>query len=616
MADLTVKQKQIFDNYKKTHPKMSDVEILSALVNLGQIQLSEEQKLSLFNNSTNKDSGMGLQLEHSANPTNQQETVFLQSGRRIVITKTQDGRELYKYYSADGTQLKPDYFKQQEGVIRVSANRKTYTVTKNGKTVEKQAKDPIIAQMEQEKLSVALKEQEGAVLKMLEKKLQDVEKHTQYAEDSNGLIGKAWSWTKNTFGFGDSSNKVRIQRKNELKILEDAKSRKITVKQAFEQLTGSKFNKENIDNFLDEYNIKKDRVKLKSEKVLDDYKEGQEMAVDITTDIATGLVAAVCVAGAPMTFTTFAMAGMVGLATKMILKGTEGAIGGRNFVDAFIEPKALGSGLVTGLLTPLTFGMGGAITNTATKLIGKSVAARAATFVVREGAVGAVWGGTAEGFNEFQEEITDSESKLDISKITNKAFDGALGGAVMGVLMSGGIKGLGKVSNKIKNRNLDEFGNKIEKPQKPTKPRKAKTLEGGIKDTELDEVAPFAKRLEETPQLKIAKENYERLEKSVMAKVKDQSNPEELELAQTLLNRINPDNEHIVKMMLKDSEISNELALSILDSFKQYKPVNIGQPLDMFTAIYKELFGAKYAKNKMAIITITIKTLTILPIIF
>ena len=41
MADLTVKQKQIFDNYKKTHPKMSDAEILSALVNLGQIQLSD-----------------------------------------------------------------------------------------------------------------------------------------------------------------------------------------------------------------------------------------------------------------------------------------------------------------------------------------------------------------------------------------------------------------------------------------------------------------------------------------------------------------------------------------------------------------------------------------------
>ena len=35
MADLTVKQKQIFDNYKKSHPKMSDAEILSALVNLG-----------------------------------------------------------------------------------------------------------------------------------------------------------------------------------------------------------------------------------------------------------------------------------------------------------------------------------------------------------------------------------------------------------------------------------------------------------------------------------------------------------------------------------------------------------------------------------------------------
>ena len=39
------------------------------------------------------------------------------------------------------------------------------------------------------------------------------------AEKSNGFLGKLWSGTKNLFGFGDSSNKVRKAHKAEAKLI-------------------------------------------------------------------------------------------------------------------------------------------------------------------------------------------------------------------------------------------------------------------------------------------------------------------------------------------------------------------------------------------------------------
>ena len=261
MADLTVKQKQIFDNYKKTHQKMSDADILSALVNLGQIQLSEEQKLSLFYNSTNNNSGMGLQLEHSANPTkNQSETIFLQSGRKIVITKTQDGKDLYKYYAADGTQLNPDYFKQQEGVVRVSANRKTYTVTKNGKSVLRKVKDPLTAKIDQQQTEL------------------------NKTKNEQGFLGKSWDWFKNKTGIGDGSNKAQKQLDAERKLVQQIQKGKIS-KKDFQEVTGLEYSKENLQKF------KSGELGLKSTEKIKGYQEGQEMACDVAGDLVSGIAA-------------------------------------------------------------------------------------------------------------------------------------------------------------------------------------------------------------------------------------------------------------------------------------------------------------------------------------
>ena len=117
MIKLTAEQQKVFNNYKKSHPKVSDEKIISALVQSGQITLTQEQKNSILTSQNNKfnDYNSGLKLEKTTTPSNNGEkVVFLQSGRKVVVTKTKDGKDLYKYYAADGKQLAPDYFKKQE----------------------------------------------------------------------------------------------------------------------------------------------------------------------------------------------------------------------------------------------------------------------------------------------------------------------------------------------------------------------------------------------------------------------------------------------------------------------------------------------------------------------
>ena len=359
MADLTVKQKQIFDNYKKTHPKMSDAEILSALVNLGQIQLSEDQKASLFFNSGNNNSKMGLQLEHSANPTNNQvETVFLQSGRKIVITKSQDGKDLYKYYSADGTQLKPDYFKQQEGVVRVSANRKTYTVTKNGNTTVKKAKDPLMAKIDQQ------------------------QSRLNKTKNEQGFLGKSWDWFKNKTGIGDGSNKAQTQLDAERKLVQQIQKGKIS-KKDFQEVTGLEYSKENLEKF------KRGELSLATAKI-DGYKEGQEMASDVAGDMISGIAAVgiytAAVAAAPFTGGASIAVGIAaatasGALIKAGVKALDTIGTDRKYTLKDFGHDALTGGF-SGLLAPITGGMGGAVGKTvatklgiqAVKLVGKEVA--------------------------------------------------------------------------------------------------------------------------------------------------------------------------------------------------------------------------------------------------
>ena len=424
MADLTVKQKQIFDNYKKTHQKISDADILSALVNLRQIQLSEEQKLSLFNNSTNNDSGMGLKLEHtqkSANPTNQpQETVFLQSGRKIVITKSQDGKDLYKYYSADGTRLNPDYFKQQEGVVRVSANRKTYTVTKNGNTTVKKAKNPLMAKIDQQQAEL------------------------NKTKKQQGFLGKSWDWFKNTTGIGDGSNKAQKQLDAERKLVQQIQNGKIS-KKDFKDVTGLDYSQENLQKF------KNGEIELKSSEKIKGYQEGQEMACDVAGDLVSGIAAvgihSLAVAAVPFTggasiAVGVGAAALSGAVIKAGIKALDATTGGRKYSRKDLEHD-IATGAFSGLLAPITGGMGGAVGKTVATKLGvqavKSVGKEVAETVVETG----VKHGVKEGIKTAlvnptgYEYIGGTLVKRAAAMSAEMATDGALGGAIDGGFRAG-----------------------------------------------------------------------------------------------------------------------------------------------------------------------------------
>lgn len=260
-----------------------------------------------------------------------------------------------KYYGADGTQLKPEYFKKVEGNISISSDGTSYTLTKNGKKSKPiKAKDARLGVVDQN--IVKLNNQE--------KKLNKIKKE-------QGFIGKGWNWFKNKTGIGDSSNKAQMQINAERDMLKQLRqpNAKIDQKQ-FEKITGQKYTKANLEKF------KKGEFSQASQKVAG-YQEGQEMAVDVVADVAAGAASftiyTLSIAAAPFTgggsiALGGALAAGTGALVKTSVKYADAVSGGRKYTlnDA---KKDASTGAVSGLLAPITAGAGGAIGKTvATKL--------------------------------------------------------------------------------------------------------------------------------------------------------------------------------------------------------------------------------------------------------
>lgn len=260
-----------------------------------------------------------------------------------------------KYYGADGTQLKPEYFKKVEGNISISSDGTSYTLTKNGKKSKPlKAKSPSLGQLDQN----------IAKLNNQEKKLNKIKKE-------QGFIGKGWNWFKNKTGIGDSSNKAQMQINAERDMLKQLRqpNAKIDQKQ-FEKITGQKYTKANLEKF------KKGEFSQASQKVAG-YQEGQKMAVDVVTDVAAGAASftiyTLSIAAAPFTgggsiALGGALAAGTGALVKTSVKYADAVSGGRKYTlnDA---KKDASTGAVSGLLAPITAGAGGAIGKTvATKL--------------------------------------------------------------------------------------------------------------------------------------------------------------------------------------------------------------------------------------------------------
>lgn len=338
---LSSQQNVQLNKYLKAHPKTS---------RNAAIQL-------LFGNKgKNSANSKGLNVEHNTKGAPKPDTIYLQSGRKVVYTRTKDGKLACKYYGADGTPIKAEYFKKVEGNISISADNNSYTITKNGKSIKHAAKNPRKAQIDQNIV-----------------KLNNQEKSLKKTKKEQGFIGKSWDWFKNTTAGQilnlDGSNKAQKQIESERKLLvqlRDNPNAQIDPKK-FEKVTGQKYTKANLTKFQQgEFSSAKAKV--------DAYKEGQTIAVDVASDIVSGAISfgiySAAVAAAPFTggasiAVGVAAAEVAGAATKIAIKAAN-TIGTNRKYDLFSKEAAGDAlmGSVNGLLAPLTAGAGGAVAKT------------------------------------------------------------------------------------------------------------------------------------------------------------------------------------------------------------------------------------------------------------
>lgn len=321
----------------------------------------------LFGGGTKAPSDKGLAIEHKQK-SNQTQTIYLQSGRKVVYTRLKNGGLACKYYGADGTQLKPEYFKKVEGNISISADGTSYTITKNGKKSKPiKAKDARLGAIDQNIV-----------------KLNNQEKRLKKTKKEQGFIGKGWDWLKNKTGIGDSSDKAQTQIDAERKLLmQMRKSGAKISKSEFEKITGQKCTPANMKKFQQgDFSQAANKVS--------GYQEGQEMAVDVVADGVSGVAAfgiyTAAVASSPFTGGTSIVLGVVaaagtGALIKSGIKAADAFSGGRKYTFDNLKKDA-GTGAVSGMLAPVTSGVGGAVGKTvATKLglqtvktVGKEIA--------------------------------------------------------------------------------------------------------------------------------------------------------------------------------------------------------------------------------------------------
>lgn len=273
----------------------------------------------------------------------------------MVYTRLKNGGLACKYYGADGTQLKPEYFKKVEGNISISANGTSYTITKNGKKSKPiKAKDARLGVIDQNIV-----------------RLNNQEKRLKKTKKEQGFIGKGWDWLKNKTGIGDSSDKAQTQIDAERKLLmQMRKSGAKISKSEFEKITGQKCTPANMKKF-------QQGDFSQAAKKVSGYQEGQEMAVDVAADVVSGVAAfgiyTAAVASSPFTGGTsialgVAAAAGTGALIKSGIKAADAFSGGRKYTFDNLKKDA-GTGAVSGMLAPVTSGVGGAVGKTvATKL--------------------------------------------------------------------------------------------------------------------------------------------------------------------------------------------------------------------------------------------------------
>lgn len=438
--------------------------------------------------------------------------------------------------------------------------------------------------------SVIVKTQEGKnynLNKTIELRINNVSKNLTKQEKSNGFIGKTWSGFKNLTGIGDSSDNVRQLLENERKLLNNFNSNVQKRPQIFKELTGLDYTPENLVKFI------KGQIKLKSEIALNKYKEGQEMASDITGDIISGIAAvgiySVAVAAAPFTGgASIALGvGAAALAGGLIKSGVKAldTVGTDKKYDSFGHDMITGA--FSGVLAPVTGGLGGAagktiatragiqvlkhtgekaaesgvkaiLTNPAGyQYVGGSLLKRSLAIGTEMAVDGAAGGAVDTAFRTGVDQI-ENGADLNFNEIGMSAIQGGIGGLFIAPAIGGGLRGVGKVGNKL--------GKKIH-----------------------------------TNQLEV-KAFREEVEQKLLKRIGDVNSPKETELVGTIKNKITAKNKSLVEIMLQDESITNEQILSIINSLTKttsLNPIMQIPTLGIITDIHikNNSLRIKYAKN-------------------
>lgn len=416
MSELSVQQQKQLNIYLKNNPSISIDKAIRSLFGEGVLL-----------NDTNK----GVSVEGTSNKN---KTLTLPSGRKVLIDNDKT-----TYLAADGTALNEKYFESKEGKIDLRNSGRYSVKTKDG--VKYYAADgtelneKYFNAKEGIKQNIVFKTSDGRnidLTKTMQNRLHNVEQSLKISEDENGFIGKTWSGFKNLTGVGDSSDKVRELSAQEQKLLEAFTSDSDNKEKVFLELTGEPYTSENLEKFIN------GDLKLKSEMALNGYIEGQEMAVDITGDIVSGVAAAcvytIAIAAAPVTGGAsiaigLAAASAAGAGIKAGVKYADAKTGGREYNTI---GKDMATGAFSGVLAPVTGGLGGAIGKTVAVKVGiqavKTVGKEAAEEVVESSIKQAVK--TALVNPAGYEYVGGTALKKGLAYGAEMAADGAIGGAV------------------------------------------------------------------------------------------------------------------------------------------------------------------------------------------
>lgn len=463
MSELSIQQQKQLNIYLKNNPNVSRDTAIK----------------SLFGGEPLKANGKGISVENSSSG---KKTLTLPSGCKVVLNNGKTA-----YYAPDGKTMNQKSFEAKEGIIDLKNSGRYSIRTKNGVKYYAadgtELKETYFNAKEGIKQNVTFKTSDGKnvdITKTMQKRLNNVNNNLKQAEDNNGFVGKAWSGFKNLTGIGDSSDKVRDLTAKEQKLLKTFTSDSKNKEKIFMELTGQSFTSENLEKFI------KGEIKLKSEMALSGYKEGQEMAVDLTGDIVSGVAAVgvytLAIAAAPLTggasiAVGVAAAAAAGAGIKAGVKALDAVSGGREYKDL---KKDLATGAFSGVLAPVTGGLGGAVGKTVATKVGiqavKTVGKEAVEEVVETGikqtvktaltnpagykyaggnfmkkglaygaemATDGAVGGAVD--NSFRKAVDGGS----VSDVVQAAGEGVVGGLIMSPIVGGGFKGAGKIGHEL-----------------------------------------------------------------------------------------------------------------------------------------------------------------------